>query len=75
MGELLYNSGKGALARLVGHPDGNLQVGSSTPALHKKKSPRMFPFPKYGLRSGLTHKATAPRVQMGQGFGVFLGLL
>jgi len=34
MGELLYNSGKGALARLVGRPDGNLQVGSSTPALH-----------------------------------------
>ena len=27
------------------------------------------------VESGLTHKATAPRVRMGQGFGGFLGLL
>ena len=37
-----------------------------------KKSPRLFSYPKHGLRSGLTHKATGPRVRVGQGFGVFL---
>jgi len=62
---------KGALARLVDVQDGNLQVGSSTPALHKKKSLRLFPFPKHSLGSGLTHKVTGHYVWVGTGVWKF----
>ena len=66
---------KGALARMAGHPNGNLQVKSLTLALQKKKkSPRLFPFSKHNLGSGLTHKATGHSVWMRTESESFLGL-
>jgi len=54
---------KGALACLVARPDGILQVGSSTPVLHKK-IPHLFPYPKHGQVFGLSHRATGHYVWM-----------
>ena len=42
--------------------------------LRLKKSPRL-PHVQSTVEPGLTHKATGPRVRVGQGFGDFLGLL
>ena len=43
-------------------------------ALGLKKLPRLSHV-QSTVESGLTHKATGPRVRVGQGFGGFLGLL
>jgi len=62
-----------SLARLVEgvqwHPRGrgSIPVWSKFPVRGVKKSPRLFPFPKHGLRSGLTHKATDPPCTGGAG--------
>ena len=42
--------------------------------LRVKKTPRL-PHVQSAVEPGLTHKATGPRVRVGQGFGGFLGLL
>ena len=42
--------------------------------LRLKKPPRL-PHVQSTVEPGLTHKATGPRVRVGQGFGGFLGLL
>ena len=39
------------------------------------KNPSRLPHVQSTVEPGLTHKATGPRVRMGQGFGGFLGLL
>jgi len=48
--------------------------GVRSPARTGKKLPRLSHV-QSTVEPGLTHKATGPRVRVGQGFGGFLGLL
>ena len=64
-----------ALARLVGVRQRKPPGRGFDPRLAQEKKLSRLSHVQSTVEPGLTHKATAPRVRVGQGFGGFLGLL
>ena len=77
---LEMNTAKGCRTSWSRQSGGTPQVVGSIPGRDefppagKKKTP-CLPHVQSTMEPGLTHKATGPRVRVGQGFGGFLGLL